>query len=1230
MRKLLYALLGLVGLILAAAIAVPLLVDVNDYKAEILAEVGKRTGRDMTIEGPLKLGLLPSPEVTARDVRLANLPGSADADMARIGSLRISVAFLPLLSGRLDVTQVSFVDARIVLERGADGRANWQFGKEADGAASNGKSGGSEDSIAVRDVSIEDSTLVLRDAVSGTNLQFDRLNGRVRADTLQGPFDARLAFESRGIPVKAELRTGDLRAPEQPIGVLLETQAGRLQFDGTAGNLQTAPVLKGKLKSAGADFAALVAALASAAGREPTPLPPAFGQKFELEAAVVADAQSVAATGVRLNLGGESGSGDVALRLGEVPRVDVKFAFAKLDFDQLLSARGAGAPAASGDTPKPATEPASGAAAGLPLRQVEGSLDLSVGTIVYQGRTAQQVAVKADLAKGVMTLHSLGGQFPGNTQISAAGTVDASKAQPSGGGKVEVKSARLREFLSWLNVDVSRVPADRLNALEFTGQIAATAEGNVQIANAVAKLDSTTAKGAVTLRTAPRLGVVADLDIDSVNVDAYLPPPADAGKPSPPADAGKSAPPADAGKPAAAGGAEKAPPAAGTAATPGVDATIKARVARLIYQGHQIEGVNLDVTVADDKLTFRSSRVANLAGSNVAWNGTVADFAGNPRVDLALDLQTQDVERLLKLAGVAPPAKQRIGALSAQGRIAGRPQDLTFNNFAVTALGSTVRLTGKLASTAQGATYNFSRLELRSDDADRLLAAFGIASPLPGRKLGALTATGSAQGSASQATVDLDLANQGAAFDVKGSVANLGASPTLAMDVGVSHPNFQRFMQLLLPGYGGGAGVGAIRLNARVDGNPERELRISNLRGMLGQSAISGAVTANLAGAVPDIAVTLETGLLEIDRILPLGDRADLQPGPRHYPPNVVPAGVQLAQATARAGRFSRTPIDVSALRSFNARIDLKSQALSAPPWRVENAVGQMTLRDGVLNVGQLSGRAFDGDFHLTGALNAARLPASLNASLKATQIDMGRLSRALAQKDRFDGRMNVALELTSAGSSEADLAAALNGRGSLNGKLRLNTSFAETAGGLLAGQAAQQLDKLLGNLMGNKNASLGGGDLKAAINVVLARFANRDGDASGTLAIRNGVITSNDLRVVGNRARAETQMTASLPAWRLDATTNVLLDENPQEPYLIVVNRGPLDDPSLSISRGKGRAQDEPAQQQPTRQQQSDQQQPGQMQQSPQQQSPQQQSPQQQQQQKPKKPNLKDLLKKF
>src|SRR6185369_8905370 len=229
-------------------------------------------------------------------------------------------------------------------------------------------------------------------------------------------------------------------------------------------------------------------------------------------------------------------------------------------------------------------------------------------------------------------------------------------------------------------------------------------------------------------------------------------------------------------------------------------------------------------------------------------------------------------------------------------------------------------------------------------------------------------------------------------------------------------------------------------------------------------------------------------------------------------------------------------------------------------------------------------GRAFDGDFSLTGTLNAARLPASLDVKFNVAKLDMGRLSRAIHHKDRFDGDVNVDFALTSNGSSESELINNLNGNANLGGEIRFNAKVQEVLLGTVAGIAGKTADKFLGQLTGKKNFDTGG-DLNAAISVALQRFANRDNPISGNVTIRNGVATSNNLRVVGRQARADTSFTASLPAWTLDATTNVFLDEHPQEPYLYVKNKGALDDPSLSIDRnpkyaGQQQQQTDPQQQ--------------------------------------------------
>ena len=60
--------LGLVALVVAAALIGPGLIDWNAHKDLIAAEVRKATGRDLTIEGDIHLAVLPSPALSASRV----------------------------------------------------------------------------------------------------------------------------------------------------------------------------------------------------------------------------------------------------------------------------------------------------------------------------------------------------------------------------------------------------------------------------------------------------------------------------------------------------------------------------------------------------------------------------------------------------------------------------------------------------------------------------------------------------------------------------------------------------------------------------------------------------------------------------------------------------------------------------------------------------------------------------------------------------------------------------------------------------------------------------------------------------------------------------------------------------------------------------------------------------------------------------------------------------------
>jgi len=112
-------------LLLIALTALLLLVDPNDYRDTIAAEVSHATGRPFTIDGELAWSLLPSIGVRISDVTLGSPPPFSDRPLLRAGTLQLQVALLPLLSGELQMGQLRLSDADLQLQRHADGRSNW-------------------------------------------------------------------------------------------------------------------------------------------------------------------------------------------------------------------------------------------------------------------------------------------------------------------------------------------------------------------------------------------------------------------------------------------------------------------------------------------------------------------------------------------------------------------------------------------------------------------------------------------------------------------------------------------------------------------------------------------------------------------------------------------------------------------------------------------------------------------------------------------------------------------------------------------------------------------------------------------------------------------------------------------------------------------------------------------------------------------------------------------------
>lgn len=126
------AILGSLALLLVLFVAgIFLFVDPEDYQEGIAGLVRQNTGRELTIEGDMRLRLFPSLGLILERVRLSNPPGMEGPPFVRASSLRVSVSLLPLLKKRLEITGLTVEGLELHLMRLGDGTATWEFPSEA-------------------------------------------------------------------------------------------------------------------------------------------------------------------------------------------------------------------------------------------------------------------------------------------------------------------------------------------------------------------------------------------------------------------------------------------------------------------------------------------------------------------------------------------------------------------------------------------------------------------------------------------------------------------------------------------------------------------------------------------------------------------------------------------------------------------------------------------------------------------------------------------------------------------------------------------------------------------------------------------------------------------------------------------------------------------------------------------------------------------------------------------
>ncbi|MGL4226116.1 MAG: AsmA family protein, partial [Rickettsia sp.] len=125
-KALKYSLIIFISIILLL-IVIPFVIPLNNYKGVLIDKVKEATNRDLTINGDIKLSLLPNPAISLSEIKLSSIEGTKEPHLVSVENAKASLRLFPLFRGAIEVASIELQKPTINLEVLNNGQKNWQF-----------------------------------------------------------------------------------------------------------------------------------------------------------------------------------------------------------------------------------------------------------------------------------------------------------------------------------------------------------------------------------------------------------------------------------------------------------------------------------------------------------------------------------------------------------------------------------------------------------------------------------------------------------------------------------------------------------------------------------------------------------------------------------------------------------------------------------------------------------------------------------------------------------------------------------------------------------------------------------------------------------------------------------------------------------------------------------------------------------------------------------------------
>jgi len=411
-------------LALVTALVGPFFVDWGSYRTELEAEVGRLTGLEVRVTGPIDVRILPTPTLTLQQIELGR-PG--DPAKTRARALRIEFALGDLMRGTWRAPDLKLRGPELTLSLDPSGRLAW----------SAPTIGLNPDAVSIEHLEIEDGRATLADAASGSRLSLDKLDFTGQVRSLLGPVkgEGSFAIEGQHYPFRLSVsRPADDGGVKVRLNVDSIDHPQTVDVDGSIWVDQGLPRFEGMLE------------LGRPVGRSPD----GIVESWRIASHVRADGAAAVLEQVEFQYGPEERAirlkGDARLSYGAKPQLAATLSASQIDLDRILAL-----PEAVGRRPLAAITTLAESFVRVQHLPVAVKLGISVETVTLAGAMLQRVGGDLKSEGDTWNIENFALRAPGLTQVAFSGRLGASPGGVAFNGATKIESADPRALIGWLS-----------------------------------------------------------------------------------------------------------------------------------------------------------------------------------------------------------------------------------------------------------------------------------------------------------------------------------------------------------------------------------------------------------------------------------------------------------------------------------------------------------------------------------------------------------------------------------------------------------------------------------------------------------------------------------------------------------------------------------------------------------------------------------------------------------